>query len=152
MSYIHKEYSTPIVVIYVDGACEPNPGKGGWGVYIASYDPPESWSGPEPDTTSNRMELMAAIKALEMIPEASHVQINSDSEYVVKGMTEWIEDWKAKGWKNSSKKPVANRDLWERLDQAAQNHTVEWSWVKGHSGIEGNEIADALAHAACKRG
>jgi ribonuclease HI len=141
---------TEVIDIYVDGACEPNPGKGGWGVHIPSYDPPEELSGSDSFSTNQKMELTAAIIALEIMPEGSHIRLHSDSTYVVNGITKWIHGWKNKGWKNANKKPVANKDLWERLEAASQRHTVEWIWVRGHSGIEGNERADALANDACR--
>lgn len=133
------------VVMYTDGACSGNPGPGGWGVYLSYNDHEKDLNGGESDTTNNRMELMAAIQGLETLTKSCDVDLYTDSTYVMKGMTEWLEGWKAKGWKTASKKPVKNKDLWERFDIAIQRHNVKFHWVKGHSGDPGNERADQLA-------
>ncbi|MCI5047080.1 MAG: ribonuclease HI [Aquisalinus sp.] len=132
--------------IYTDGACSGNPGPGGWGVLIQRENEEEELYGGEIETTNNRMEMMAAIKALEHIPAGESVTLHTDSTYVMKGITEWIKGWKAKGWKNSQKKPVKNKDLWLALDELVSTRQVTWQWVKGHAGNEGNERADALAN------
>ncbi len=132
--------------IYTDGACSGNPGPGGWGVLIQRGNQEEELCGGEPETTNNRMEMMAAIKALEHMPAGEIVTLHTDSTYVMKGITEWIKGWKAKGWKNSQKKPVKNKDLWLVLDELVSTRQVTWQWVKGHAGNEGNERADALAN------
>jgi len=132
--------------IFTDGSCLGNPGPGGYACIIRDAQDNETiHSGGEVDTTNNRMELMAAITALETLPPKSKVHLFTDSNYVVKGMTEWIEGWKAKGWKNSQKKPVSNRDLWEALDKVARKHTIRWEWVKAHAGHPENERCDQLA-------
>ena len=135
-----------VVEIYSDGACRGNPGPGGWGA-ILRYNKREKelWGG-EADTTNNRMELMAAIRALEALKRRSHVKLYTDSIYVMKGITSWIHDWKRKGWRTADKKPVKNEDLWRRLDELAARHEIEWHWVKGHAGHPENERADALAN------
>ena len=134
------------VVIYTDGACRGNPGPGGWGVLLKyGQHKRELWGG-EPETTNNRMELMAAIEGLASLKEACQVQLYTDSTYVLKGITEWMSNWKAKGWKTAAKKPVKNVDLWKRLDDEIQRHDINWQWVKGHSGDPGNEAADMLAN------
>ena len=134
------------VVIYTDGACRGNPGPGGWGVLLKyGQHERELWGG-EPETTNNRMELMAAIEGLACLKEACQVQLYTDSTYVLKGITEWMSNWKAKGWKTAAKKPVKNVDLWKRLDDEIQRHDINWQWVKGHSGDPGNEAADMLAN------
>ena len=134
------------VVIYTDGACRGNPGPGGWGVLLKyGQHKRELWGG-EPETTNNRMELMAAIEGLAFLKEACQVQLYTDSTYVLKGITEWMSNWKAKGWKTAAKKPVKNVDLWKRLDDEIQRHDINWQWVKGHSGDPGNEAADMLAN------
>ncbi len=137
------------IIIYTDGGCRGNPGIGGWGVWLRYGDHDKKLNGSEKDTTNNRMELMAAIKALESI-KSKHIAIDlfTDSKYVMHGINEWIKGWKAKGWKTSAKKPVKNVDLWQRLDVLNANHRVHWHWVKGHSGDEGNEMADELANQA----
>lgn len=134
------------VVIYTDGACRGNPGPGGWGVRLRYGAHLKELCGGEPDTTNNRMELMAAIQALESLKEPCTVTLYTDSNYVRSGITEWIAGWKAKGWKTASKQPVKNVDLWQRLDTARARHTVDWRWVKGHAGDPDNEAADALAN------
>ncbi len=137
------------VVIYTDGACKGNPGPGGWGVLLRSPDGTEKeLFGGELDTTNNRMEMMAVIQALLILKRPCTVTLHLDSQYVLKGITEWLAGWKAKGWKTAAKQPVKNVDLWQRLDQlVTQNgHTIDWRWVKGHAGDPGNERADGLAN------
>jgi ribonuclease HI len=137
------------IEIYSDGACEGNPGPGGYAAIIDEDDAPRrEVVGAERDTTNNRMELMAVIRALESLSERSQVRVSSDSQYVVRGMTEWIHSWKRKGWKTASKQSVKNRDLWERLDVLTRHHEVSWEWVRGHSGHPENEEVDALAKEA----
>lgn len=133
------------VTIYTDGACSGNPGPGGWGAVLLYGDHEKELNGGEADTTNNRMELMAAIMALESLKESCQVALYTDSNYVKGGITEWIHGWKQKGWKTANKKPVKNVDLWQQLDEAVARHRVEWYWVKGHDGNELNERADALA-------
>jgi ribonuclease HI len=133
------------VVIYTDGACRGNPGPGGWGAVLISGAREREICGGELATTNNRMELMAAIQALEALNRPCEVELHTDSQYVKKGITEWLAGWKAKGWKTASKEPVKNDDLWKRLDAARGRHTVSWRWVKGHAGHELNERADGLA-------
>jgi len=135
------------VNIYTDGACSGNPGPGGWGALLIYKSMEKAIFGGEPETTNNRMELMAAIQALEALKRSSIVRIHTDSMYVKDGITKWIRNWKVNGWKNAAKKPVKNADLWQRLDQALIRHDVSWHWVKGHAGHEQNERADALARA-----
>jgi ribonuclease HI len=137
---------TDHIDIYTDGACSGNPGPGGWGVLILHDGEAEELYGGETETTNNRMEMTAAIKALEQIPTGAAVTLHTDSTYVMKGITEWIKGWKAKEWKNSQRKPVKNKDLWIILDELVAAHDVTWKWVKGHAGNEGNERADALAN------
>ena len=134
------------VEIFTDGACRGNPGPGGWGVLLRAGDTEKELWGGEADTTNNRMELKAAIEGLDALKRPSTVSLTTDSQYVRKGITEWIAGWKAKGWKTASRTPVKNRDLWEKLDVLTQQHKVEWHWVKGHSGNEENERVDALAN------
>ena len=134
------------IEIFTDGACRGNPGKGGWGVMIRANGLEESLYGGDLSTTNNIMELTAAIKALEHIPENSNVVLTTDSKYVMQGITEWIKNWKIRNWKTASKKPVLNKELWKRLDNLTNLHSVEWKWVKGHSGHRENEIADQLAN------
>ena len=134
------------VELYTDGACRGNPGPGGWGVLMHYRDHEKELFGGEAETTNNRMELMAAIQGLEALKRHCSVTLYTDSKYVMQGITEWIDNWKARGWKTAAKKPVKNVDLWQRLDQARQQHTVEWVWVKGHAGHDGNERADELAN------
>jgi ribonuclease HI len=135
------------VEIYCDGACRGNPGPGGWGAVLQTGQGHEKelWGG-EPLTTNNRMELMAAIQALEVLKRPCRVDLHTDSKYVMTGITEWIRGWKARGWKTADKKPVKNEDLWRRLDEARARHEVKWHWVKGHAGHELNERADQLAN------
>jgi ribonuclease HI len=136
---------TPQVVIYSDGACSGNPGPGGWGAILMAGEHVKEIQGGEPATTNNRMELMAAIQALETLKRPCTVELHTDSQYVMKGISEWIHGWKARGWKTADKKPVKNDDLWRRLDAARSKHDVTWKWVKGHAGHEFNERADELA-------
>ena len=136
------------VQIFTDGACSGNPGPGGWAALLRYGDNEKTLSGGEPDTTNNRMEMMAVIEALESLKRACTVAIHTDSRYVMDGMTQWIHKWKASGWKTAAKKPVKNADLWQRLDDAASQHAIEWHWVKGHSGHPENERVDALARRA----
>ena len=136
---------TPKVVIYTDGACSGNPGPGGWGAVLISRDREKEICGGEPATTNNRMELMAAIQALEALTRPCKVELHTDSQYVRTGITEWLPAWKARGWRTAAKAPVKNDDLWKRLDAARLRHEVDWRWVKGHAGHELNERADALA-------
>ncbi len=137
---------TEPVVIYTDGACRGNPGPGGWGVVLQFEDNTREIYGGEQQTTNNRMELMAAIMALESLKRECKVKLNTDSQYVLKGITEWMANWKARGWKTATKKPVKNVDLWRRLDAAIEGHDIQWQWVKGHSGNVGNDFADRLAN------
>ncbi|ORA33469.1 ribonuclease HI [Mycobacterium aquaticum] len=137
--------ATQTIVIYTDGACHGNPGPGGWGAVLRFGAHEKQLYGGETVTTNNRMELLAAIMALEAITTAHPVQLWTDSQYVRQGITGWIEGWKRKGWKTAAGQPVKNDDLWRRLDTAAAKYAVEWRWVKGHAGHEGNELADQLA-------
>lgn len=134
------------VVIYTDGACKGNPGKGGWGAVLQYKGRTKELYGGEADTTNNRMELTAAIEALDALTRPCSVKLHTDSKYVLQGITEWMDNWKKRGWKTATKKPVKNEDLWRKLDAAIERHQVEWQWVKGHSGDEGNEKADELAN------
>ena len=137
------------IVIYTDGACKGNPGPGGWGALLRAADGAEKeLCGGELDTTNNRMEMMAVIEALSALKRPCHVILFVDSQYVLKGMTEWLHGWKAKGWRTAAKQPVKNVDLWQRLDALVHQseHRIEWQWVKGHAGDPGNERADALAN------
>ena len=133
------------VVIYTDGACSGNPGPGGWGAILRWNGTEKEMKGGEPETTNNRMELMAAIQALETLKRGVEADLYTDSTYVQKGITEWIHSWKKRGSKTAAKKPVKNEDLWRRLDEAIARHDVKWHWVKGHAGHPGNERADELA-------
>jgi ribonuclease HI len=141
-----------VVEVYADGACKGNPGPGGWGVLLIEGGRERELHGGEPATTNNRMELTAVIRALEALPHGSRVRLYTDSQYVQKGMKEWIHDWKRRGWRTADKKPVKNDDLWKHLDELARNHKVEWHWVRGHDGHPGNERADALANKGVHRG
>lgn len=136
------------VKIYTDGACKGNPGPGGWGALLRFGDQEKMIKGAELHTTNNRMELTAAIKALEALARYCQVDLYTDSQYVRQGMTEWMVQWKKKGWRNSKKELVKNADLWQQLDQLASQHHIRWHWVKGHSGHPENELADALANQA----
>ncbi len=135
-----------VIEAFTDGACRGNPGLGGWGVLLRFNDHEKRLCGGEKETTNNRMELMAVIQALESLNRDCKVKVTSDSQYVLKGINEWMENWKKRGWKTAAKKPVKNVDLWQRLDKAREDHNVEWVWVKGHSGHIENEIADELAN------
>ena len=136
---------TKTVDIWTDGACSGNPGPGGWGAVLRYGETEKEFSGAEVATTNNRMELMAAIQALEALKRPSKVRLHTDSKYVMDGLTKWIHGWKKNGWKTADKKPVKNEDLWKRLDEANARHEVEWKWVKGHAGHAMNERADQLA-------
>jgi len=137
-----------IVEVFTDGACSGNPGPGGWGALLRWRGNERKLNGGERQTTNNRMEMMAAIQALETLKRSAHVRIHTDSVYLRDGITKWIHNWKAKGWKTADKKPVKNIDLWQRLETAIERHQkVEWKWVKGHAGHPENERADALARA-----
>jgi ribonuclease HI len=137
-----------IVEIYTDGACRGNPGPGGWAALLSTGEHEKELSGAEVLTTNNRMELTAVIRALEALKRPSEVRILTDSEYVRRGITEWVKSWKARGWRTAGRKPVKNQDLWERLDELAAGHRIEWRWVRGHSGVPGNERVDRLANEA----
>lgn len=136
------------VEIFSDGACRGNPGPGGWGVLLRYGKNERSLCGAEQDTTNNRMELTAALEGLKSLKEPCRVILTTDSQYLRKGITEWIISWKAKGWKTSARQPVKNQDLWQAIDEIAQQHNIEWHWVKGHTGHRENEIADQLANQA----
>ncbi len=137
-----------IVEIFTDGACKGNPGPGGWGALMRFKGVEKSLSGYEPHTTNNRMELMAAIESLKALTRPCSVHLTTDSEYLRKGITEWMVKWKKNGWKTAAKEPVKNADLWQLLDTEAKRHQVKWHWVKGHAGHPENEAADQLANAA----
>lgn len=137
-----------IVEIFTDGACKGNPGPGGWGALMRFKGVEKSLSGYEPHTTNNRMELMAAIESLKALTRPCSVKLTTDSEYLRKGITEWMVKWKKNGWKTAAKEPVKNADLWQLLDIEAKRHQVKWHWVKGHAGHPENEAADQLANAA----
>lgn len=134
------------IEIYTDGACKGNPGVGGWGALLVSGAKEKELFGGEKESTNNRMELMAVIQALDALKRPCEIKLHTDSQYVLKGMTEWIKGWKAKGWKTASRAPVKNVDLWQALDQAQARHKIEWIWVRGHTGHPGNERADQLAN------
>lgn len=133
------------VAIWTDGACSGNPGPGGWGAILTYGSKEKELCGGEADTTNNRMELMAAISALEGLSRACDIDLHIDSQYVKNGITSWIHGWKKNGWRTADKKPVKNAELWQRLEEATKRHTIAWHWVKGHAGDEMNERADALA-------
>jgi len=139
---------TAQVIVYTDGGCRGNPGPGGWAALLRYGDHERELTGAEAQTTNNRMELMGAIAALEALTRSSRVALYTDSQYVKKGMTEWLKSWIARGWLTADKKPVKNADLWQRLQAAAAGHQVEWHWVRGHNGDQGNERVDALANIA----
>jgi ribonuclease HI len=139
---------TKTVEIFTDGACRGNPGPGGWGALLRYNGVEKQLKGADPDTTNNRMELLAAIEALSALKQPCHVVLTTDSQYVRQGITEWLANWKKRNWRTAAKKPVKNADLWQRLDAAASQHEVEWRWVKGHSGHRENELADGLANQA----
>ncbi len=134
-----------LIEIWTDGACSGNPGPGGWGAVMLAGSHRKELHGGEAETTNNRMELMGAIAALNALKKPSKVRLHTDSNYVKDGLTKWIHGWKRNGWKTAAKKPVKNKDLWQALEEACARHDIEWKWVKGHSGDEGNERADALA-------
>jgi len=140
------------VEVYADGACKGNPGPGGWGVLLRAGGSERELHGGEPATTNNRMELTAVIRALESLEARSRVRLYTDSQYVQKGMTEWMHDWKRRGWRTAGRKAVKNVDLWMRLDELARGHEVEWHWVRGHAGHPENERADALANKGIDHG
>jgi ribonuclease HI len=137
---------TDIVEIYTDGACRGNPGPGGWGAVLIAGRHRKTLHGGERETTNNRMELTAAIEALNALKGPRTVLLHTDSKYVMHGITEWMANWKKRGWKTSAKKPVKNQDLWIALDEAIARHQIKWKWVRGHTGVAGNEEADALAN------
>ena len=139
---------TKTVEIYTDGACRGNPGPGGWGALLIAADHRRTMHGGEPETTNNRMELTAAIEALNALRGTREVVLHTDSKYVMDGIREWLPNWKKRGWKTSARKPVKNQDLWQALDEATARHAITWKWVKGHDGNAGNEEADALANRA----
>ena len=139
------------VIIFTDGACSGNPGPGGWGALLRYGDIEKELSGGELETTNNRMEMMAAIKALESLERPIQVELYTDSVYVRDGITKWIQGWKARGWKTANKKPVKNIDLWQRLEDAMGSHSIDWHWVKGHAGYADNELVDELARNAIPR-
>ncbi len=144
----HRPGAPGRVEIYTDGACRGNPGPGGWGALLIFGEREKALSGAEPLTTNNRMELMAVIAALEALKRPVHACLYTDSQYVRRGITEWISNWKAKGWRTADRKPVKNQDLWERLDALTHAHRIEWHWVPGHAGVPGNERVDRLANEA----
>ncbi len=139
------------IEVFTDGACRGNPGPGGWGAILRYGTTEKKLSGAEQNTTNNRMELMAAIKALAALKHSCAVSLTTDSQYVRKGITEWINKWKRNGWRTSQRKPVKNDDLWKALDQEVSRHEMSWHWVKGHSGHPENELADQLANEAIDR-
>jgi ribonuclease HI len=140
--------STEPVDIFTDGACSGNPGPGGWGAILRYNGVEKELSGGAPETTNNRMEMMAAIASLEALTRPARVRLHTDSTYLKDGITKWIHAWKARGWKTANRKPVKNQDLWQRLEAALERHEVEWFWIKGHSGHPDNERADELARDA----
>ncbi len=139
------EKKTNKVIIHTDGACSGNPGPGGWGALLQYGKHEKEIYGSESDTTNNRMEMMAAIQALKALKKSSDIALYTDSSYLKDGITKWIHSWKKNGWKTANKKPVKNSDLWQELEKELERHTVEWHWVKGHAGHDGNERADSLA-------
>ena len=139
---------TSKVTVYTDGACRGNPGPGGWGVLLQYGANQKKLSGFVAETTNNRMELTAVIEALKALNRQCVIDLNTDSKYVMQGMTDWLPGWKKNGWKTAAKKPVKNVDLWQALDEEVNRHQINWHWVKGHSGVAGNEAADQLANAA----
>ena len=138
--------SAPVIEIYTDGACRGNPGAGGWGALLIAGKHRKEIHGGEFDTTNNRMELTAAIEALNALKKGSQIVLHTDSKYVMDGITAWMPNWKKRDWKTAAKKPVKNKDLWQALDAASQRHEIDWRWVKGHDGNPGNERADELAN------
>jgi len=145
-----SESAAPQIEIHTDGACSGNPGPGGWAALLLYGSSEKELSGGEPLTTNNRMELMAAIRALESLKKPCHIALFTDSQYVQKGITEWLPGWLRKGWKNAKGEPVKNQDLWQRLQAAAGQHRIDWQWVKGHAGHAQNERVDALARRAAE--
>jgi ribonuclease HI len=143
---------SPQIEIYTDGACKGNPGPGGWGAVLRSGHHEKELFGGENLTTNNRMELLAVIRALEALKRPSRVVVHTDSQYVQKGVSEWLPNWKARGWRTAARQPVKNSDLWRELDALLVGHEIDWRWVKGHSGDEGNERADALANRGIPAG
>ncbi len=141
----HKNL-TQVIEIYTDGACRGNPGPGGWGALLISGKHQKTMHGGDPETTNNRMELTAAIEALNALKGHSSVILYTDSKYVMDGINEWMPNWIKRGWKTAAKKPVKNKDLWQALDEATGRHEIDWRWVKGHNGNPGNEMADELAN------
>jgi len=137
-----------VVDIYTDGACRGNPGPGGWAAVLSTGEREKEMSGAQQQTTNNRMELQAVIEALQALKRPVQVRLYTDSQYVRRGILEWLPQWKARGWKTADRKPVKNQDLWQLLETAAARHRIEWHWVPGHAGIPGNERCDALANAA----
>jgi ribonuclease HI len=150
MNELHAAPTQHHVVVHTDGACSGNPGPGGWGAILHWGDHEKELKGGEPMTTNNRMELMAAISALESLRRPCAVDIHTDSQYLRNGIMQWINNWKRNGWRTASKEPVKNVDLWKRLDAALHTHTVRWHWVRGHAGHDLNERADQLAREAIK--
>ena len=140
------------IELYTDGACSGNPGPGGWGALLRWNGHEKELSGGDPETTNNRMEMKAVIEGLKAVKKSSSVHVYTDSKYVMQGVMEWLEGWKARGWKTAAKKPVKNQDLWEELDSLIRLHSVEFTWVKGHSGHEENERVDKLAVQAIPKG
>ena len=137
-----------MIEIYTDGACRGNPGPGGWGALLKSDKSEKELSGAEPATTNNRMELTAVIRALEALKRPVQARLYTDSEYVRRGITEWLTAWKSRGWRTADRQPVKNQDLWQQLDELAARHEIEWRWVPGHAGVPGNERVDRLANEA----
>ena len=151
MTSTGKSSAKKLVEIFTDGACSGNPGPGGWGAILRYGGVEKELNGGEPATTNNRMELMAAIMAIEAVKRPCEIHLHTDSEYLRQGITTWIHSWKARGWKTADKKPVKNVDLWQRLERAIETHDVQWHWVKGHSGHVENERADELARLAIRQ-
>lgn len=134
--------------MHTDGACRGNPGPGGWGVVLRYRGNLKTLQGYDPETTNNRMELTAVIEGLRALTRSCEIELHTDSRYVMQGINEWLDNWKRNGWRTAAKKPVKNIDLWQQLDEEVARHRIDWRWVKGHSGVEDNEIADQLANAA----
>jgi ribonuclease HI len=146
--HMEDEILTDVVEIFTDGACKGNPGPGGWAALLRCKESGKTLSGAEPMTTNNRMEMMAAIKALEALKRPCKVKLVTDSQYLMKGITEWLKNWKRRGWKTAQGTPVKNAELWRRLDEAVSRHQVEWAWVRGHNNHTENEAVDGLARKA----
>ncbi|HEX3843455.1 MAG TPA: ribonuclease HI [Steroidobacteraceae bacterium] len=142
------EGAAGVVDIYTDGACRGNPGPGGWAALLSFAGREKELAGAEAQTTNNRMELTAVIRALEALKRPVRIRVYTDSQYVRRGILEWVAAWKARGWRTADRKPVKNQDLWERLDELAAGHSIEWHWVPGHAGVPGNERVDRLANQA----